>query len=196
LIAIAGGALKKAAIGPRSSVWAENELIDACVHEFSQDTEKFIQAGEELTGMKYEWGVYDLLVLPGAFPYGGMENPNLTFLSASLLAGDRSLTNVVAHEIAHSWAGNYTTNASWGDFWLNEGFTVYLERAILGKIHNSSQYRDFESLVGYNDLIKTVADFGASHEFTKLCPNLVDVDPDEAFSKIPYEKGSLSLRYL
>jgi len=137
-----------------------------------------------------------MVVLPAAFPYGGMENPNLTFLSASLLAGDRSLTNVVAHEITHSWAGNYTTNSSWSDFWLNEGFTVYIERMILGRIHNSSAYRDFESLCGYKDLVKTVNDVGADAEFTKLRPNLIDVDPDEAFSKIPYEKGSLFLRYL
>jgi len=124
-----------------------------------------------------------------------MENPNLTFLSSSLLAGDRSLTNVVAHEITHSWAGNYTTNASWSDFWLNEGFTVYIERMILGKM-NSPQYRDFESLIGYYDLIKTMEDLGPNNEFTKLQPNLVNTDPDEAFSKIPYEKGSLFLRYL
>jgi leukotriene-A4 hydrolase len=116
-------------------------------------------------------------------------------LSASLLAGDRSLTNVVAHEVTHSWAGNYTTNSSWRDFWLNEGFTVYIERMILGQIHDS-KYRDFESLIGYKDLIKTVQDTGATHEFTKLLPNLEDTDPDEAFSKIPYEKGSLFLRYL
>jgi leukotriene-A4 hydrolase len=130
LIAIVAGALAKESVGPRSSVWAEKELIAKAVHEFKEDTEKFILAGEEITGMKYEWGVYDMVVLPAAFPYGGMENPNITFLSASLLAGDRSLTNVVAHEITHSWAGNYTTNSNWGDFWLNEGFTVYIERMV------------------------------------------------------------------
>jgi len=99
LIAIVCGALKRAPIGPRSHVWTEKEYLDAAVHEFSEDTEKFITTGENITGVPYEWGLYDVVVLPGAFPYGGMENPNLTFLSASLLAGDRSLTNVVAHEV-------------------------------------------------------------------------------------------------
>jgi len=125
-----------------------------------------------------------------------MENPNLTFLSSSLLAGDRSLTNVVAHEFAHSWSGNYVTNANWSDFWLNEGFTVYIERLILGEKFKSEAYRDFECLVGYNDLIKTVQQFGDQHEFTKLQPNLNGIDPDDAFSKIPYEKGSLFLLFL
>jgi len=196
LIAIVCGSIVKAQVGPRSSVWAEKPLIDACVHEFSQDTEKYIQAGEKVTGVSYDWGTYDMVVLPGAFPYGGMENPNLTFLSSSLLAGDRSLTNVVAHEITHSWSGNYVTNSSWSDFWLNEGFTVYIERMIMGEV-NGEQYRYFEILCGYNDLIKTTKDLMADHsEYTKLLPNLTGVDPDDAFSKIPYEKGSLFLLYL
>lgn len=196
LIAIVCGALVKSKVGPRSSVWCEEELAAKSVYEFSEDTEKFIAAGEEITGMPYEWGVYDMVILPAAFPYGGMENPNLTFLSASLLAGDRSLTNVVAHEIVHSWSGNYTTNSSWKDFWLNEGFTVYIERMILGKVYNSNAYRDFESLLGYNDLVKTVKFDCDVPEYTKLTPDLEDTDPDEAFNKIPYEKGSLFLRYL
>jgi len=102
----------------------------------------------------------------------------------------------VAHEVTHSWAGNYVTNANWSDFWLNEGFTVYIERLILGEVKKSEQYRHFEILGGYNDLIKTVADLGENHEFTKLCPDLTGIDPDDAFSKIPYEKGSLFLLYL
>lgn len=196
LIAIVAGALKKAQVGPRSFVWTEKELLDASVYEFSADTEKYVQAGEEITGIPYSWGLYDMVVLPNAFPYGGMENPQLTFLSASLLAGDRSLTNVVAHEIAHSWAGNFVSNSSWTDFWINEGFCVYLERLILAKVNNSQSVRHFEMLIGYNDLKKTVADLGADNEFTKLQPDLTGIDPDEAFSKIPYEKGSLLLYYL
>eukprot|EP00698_Gefionella_okellyi_P004917 TRINITY_DN14543_c0_g1_i2.p1 TRINITY_DN14543_c0_g1~~TRINITY_DN14543_c0_g1_i2.p1 ORF type:complete len:616 (+),score=123.69 TRINITY_DN14543_c0_g1_i2:121-1968(+) len=196
LIAIVCGDIKKAQIGPRSYVWCEQELLEASIHEFSADTENYIQAGEKVTGIPYEWGTYDLVVLPSAFPYGGMENPNLTFLSRSLLAGDRSLTNVVAHEITHSWAGNYVSNASWSDFWLNEGFCVYIERQILGIVKGSEAYRHFEALCGYNDLLKTIADLGATNEYTKLRPNLTGVDPDEAFSKIPYEKGSLFLLYL
>jgi len=196
LIAIVCGALARGKIGPRSSVWTEKELLAACVHEFSEETESYLKAGEKITGISYEWGNYDMVVLPSAFPYGGMENPCLTFLSSSLLAGDRSLTNVVAHEITHSWAGNLVTNAKWADFWLNEGFTVYIERMILGEVFQSEKYRHFEALCGYNDLLKTVADFGATHEFTKLLPDLTGVDPDEAFSKIPYEKGSLFLFFL
>lgn len=188
LIAVVAGALKKAAIGPRSSVWTEAEWIDRAVYEFSSDTEAFIQAGEKLTGIPYTWGVYDVVVLPSAFPFGGMENPQLTFLSSSLLAGDRSLTNVVAHEIAHSWAGNWVTNSNWCDFWLNEGFCVYLERLILGEVFKSQEYRFFEMSIGYQDLKKTVADIGETHEYTKLRLNLTGIDPDDAFSKIPYEK--------
>jgi len=125
-----------------------------------------------------------------------MENPNLTFLSSSLLAGDRSLTNVVAHEITHSWYGNYVSNANWKDFWLNEGFTVYIERLILGEMHNAA-YRDFEILGGYNDLMKTTEDLMSSKPgWTKLQPDINGIDPDDAFSKIPYEKGSLFLLYL
>jgi len=137
-----------------------------------------------------------MAVLPPAFPYGGMENPNLTFLSSSLLAGDRSLTNVVAHEITHSWSGNLVTNATWSDFWLNEGFTVYIERLILGRVMGSVQYRHFEIMCGYNVLKKTVAELKDHPEFTKLVPNLDGIDPDEAFSRIPYDKGSLFLFYL
>jgi len=187
----------KATVGPRSSVWSEKHLIQASQHEFSKDTEKFILAAEKVTGVSYDWGTYDMVVLPGAFPYGGMENPNLTFLSSSLLAGDHSLTNVVAHEITHSWSGNYVTNSSWSDFWLNEGFTVYIERMILGEVHGE-KYRSFEILCGYNDLKKTVHDLEqhGHKEWTKLTPNLVGVDPDDAFSKIPYEKGSLFLLHI
>jgi len=121
----------------------------------------------------------------------------LTFLSSSLLAGDRSLTNVVCHEVMHSWAGNYVTNAQWNDFWLNEGFDVYLERLVLEQVHKSEAYRHFEILNGYNDLVKTVAALLSDNaEFTKLTPDMIGTDPDDAFSKIPYEKGSLFLFFL
>lgn len=220
LIALVVGKLESGPIGPRSTVYTEKELLDRAIYEFSEDTENYIRAGEEITNIKYKWGTYDMVVLPSAFPYGGMENPNLTFLSSSLLAGDRSLTNVVAHEIVHSWSGNLITNASWNDFWLNEGFTVYIERMVLGRVTNSVQFRHFEMLCGYNDLKKTINELKDkpgickcncscfsvalanptcscfAGEFTKLVPNLNNVDPDDAFSKIPYEKGSLFLYFL
>jgi len=196
LIAIGIGQLAKARIGTRSHVWAERYHIDACRHEFEADTDAYIAAAEKICGVKYDWGTYDILVLPGSFPYGGMENPNLTFLNTSIVAGDRSLTNVVAHEITHSWAGNYVTNARWDQFWLNEGFTVYIERLILGQVAQSEAVRHFEMMIGYNDLVRTVADIGPTHSFSSLTPELISMDPDDAFSKIPYEKGSLFLFYL
>lgn len=198
LIAWVSGSLVSAKVGPRSVVWAEKNLIERAKYEFELDTENYIKAGEKVTGVSYDWGAYDMVVLPAAFPYGGMENPQLTFLSASLLAGDRSLTNVVAHEIMHSWAGNYVTNARWADFWLNEGFDVYLERLVLGEVAKSEAHRHFAILGGYADLKKTVdsqiAD-GVPH-WSKLTPDMTGLDPDEAFSKIPYEKGSLFLFFL
>eukprot|EP00741_Cyanophora_paradoxa_P013068 tig00020675_g12621.t1 len=179
LIALACGALANAPIGPRSRIYAEQCMLDASVHEFRAETEAFIKAAEKVTGVPYNWGRYDIVVLPSSFPYGGMENPNLNFLSASLLAGDRSLTNVLAHEIAHSWSGNLVTNENWSSFWLNEGFTWaptpaplpepapltlaltsaptrrdYIERLILSTVHNSPALRDFEMISGYLDLVK------------------------------------------
>lgn len=120
LIAIAAGNIVGKKIGPRSMCWSEPEINDAAAWEFETTVEKFLNIGEDLL-LPYEWGVYDILVLPPSFPYGGMENPCLTFVTPSLLAGDRSLTDVVAHEIAHSWAGNLVTSRNWEHFWLNEG---------------------------------------------------------------------------
>lgn len=148
------------------------------------------------TGVPYQWPVYDMVVLPGSFPFGGMENVQLTFLSKSLIAGDRSLATVVAHEIVHSWAGNLVTNKSWTDFWLNEGFTVYIERLIAGALATEA-YRHFEIYLGYQGLVKAVTEFGeANNEYTKLQPNTDGKDPDEVFSRVPYEKGSLLLFHL
>ena len=128
LIAIVVGALESRELGPRSRVWSEPSMADACEYEFGE-TEEFIRTAESIVG-DYVWGRYDLLVLPPTFPYGGMENPCLTFVTPTLLAGDRSLANVVAHEIAHSWTGNLVGCTTWEHFWLNEGHTVFLERKI------------------------------------------------------------------
>jgi len=136
--------------------------------------------------------------LPTAFPYGGMENPQLTFVNAGLLVGDRSLVDVVAHEICHSWSGNLVTNSTWTDFWLNEGFTMYLERHLLAKVIGGEDYRKFHIFLGYKELVRTSADLieAGESEFTKLQPDLRGVDPDDAFSIIPYEKGCLFLFHL
>jgi leukotriene-A4 hydrolase len=193
LIALVAGALKRDKIGPRSNVYCEEELLQAAKHEFV-DTETYLKAGEKICGFPYVWNTYDILLLPGAFPYGGMENPNLTFISSSLITGDRSLMSVVAHEITHSWAGNLVTNANWKDFWLNEGFTMYIERLILGEVYGED-YRHFHAMLGYGELVKTCSDLADIPEYTKLQPNLEGVDPDDAFSRIPYEKGFLLLLY-
>lgn len=124
-----------------------------------------------------------------------MENPCLTFVTPTLLAGDRSLVTVVAHEIAHSWMGNLVTNATWGDFWMNEGFTVFVERKIIEKLHGQ-KLTSLKSEMGWKELQASIDRYGEAHEFTKLRINLHDVDPDDSFSKVPYEKGYAFLRYL
>lgn len=194
LIALAVGALEPRKIGPRSMVWAEADVVEKAAYEFAE-TEAFLTAAEDITGQPYVWGNYDVLVLPPSFPYGGMENPCLTFATPTLLAGDRSLSNVVAHEIAHSWTGNLVTNRNWEHFWLNEGWTVFLERKIDEKL-NGPQSRGCASIIGVADLQSSIDAFGADNPLTKLVPELRNIDPDDAFSSVPYEKGYNLLSYL
>ncbi|OZJ03446.1 hypothetical protein BZG36_03179 [Bifiguratus adelaidae] len=186
LIAIAAGNLQGREIGPRSTVWSEPEVVDAAAFEFD-GTETFIKTGEELL-TPYEWGRYDLLVLPPSFPYGGMENPCLTFVTPTLLAGDKSAVDVVAHEIAHSWMGNLVTTKTWEHFWLNEGWTVFVERKITGRIHGESE-RQFSAIIGWKALKESVELFGNDSPATHLNTNLDGIDPDDYFSTVPYEKG-------
>ncbi|RIA99766.1 peptidase family M1-domain-containing protein [Glomus cerebriforme] len=186
LIALAVGNLAGKDIGPRSTVWTEPEVLKDAAWEF-EDTEKFIATGEELL-TPYEWGKYDLLVLPASFPYGGMENPCLTFVTPTLLAGDRSLVDVVAHEISHSWMGNLVTTANWEHFWLNEGWTMFIERKITGRLHGEKEM-EFDAIIGWNALEEDVKRFGESNPLTALQPILKGVDPDDSFSSVPYEKG-------
>lgn len=193
LIALVVGALERRNIGPRSSVWSEKEVVDKAAYEFAE-TETMMKIAEDLVG-PYVWGQYDLLVLPPSFPYGGMENPCLTYVTPTLLAGDRSLSSVVAHEISHSWTGNLVTNKTWEHFWLNEGHTVYLERLIAGRMF-SEQFRQFKAIGGWKELLHSVQTFGATNVLTNLVPNLHEVDPDVAFSSVPYEKGFALLYYL
>uniref|UniRef100_A0A8D2QQX6 Leukotriene A-4 hydrolase n=2 Tax=Passeriformes TaxID=9126 RepID=A0A8D2QQX6_ZOSLA len=183
-------------IGPRTLVWAEKELVDKSAYEFSE-AEAMLKAAEDLAG-PYVWGQYDLLVLPPSFPYGGMENPCLTFVTPTLLAGDQSLSNVIAHEISHSWTGNLVTNKTWEHFWLNEGHTVYLERRIGGRLFGE-QFRHFQALGGWRELQNTVKSFKVTvhkNPVTNLVINLDEVDPDVAYSSVPYEKGFALLFYL
>ncbi|KAL6739553.1 hypothetical protein Aduo_012992 [Ancylostoma duodenale] len=191
LLAIVVGHIERREISSRCAVWCEPSIVDSAKWEF-ESTEKILQTAEKLAG-PYRWGRYDLVVLPPTFPFGGMENPCLTFVTPTLLSGDRSLVNVVAHEISHSWTGNLVTNASWEHFWLNEGFTVFLERKIHGRLQGEAE-RQFESESGYDEALTTaVKTFGDSHEFTKLIPDERGIDPDDAFSSVPYEKGSAFL---
>ncbi|XP_055337255.1 leukotriene A-4 hydrolase-like [Paramacrobiotus metropolitanus] len=193
LVAIAVGKLDSRKIGPRSHVWSEPSLVDRAAFEFAE-TEEMLATAESLAG-PYVWGVYDILVLPPSFPFGGMENPCLTFLTPTLLAGDRSLANVVAHEIAHSWTGNLVTNLNWEHFWLNEGFTTFLERKIKGKMLGE-EHRQFAAIEGLKGLQQEIMTRGVEHDFTKLIPNLKNADPDDAFGTVPYEKGHSLLYYL
>ncbi|KAJ8963063.1 hypothetical protein NQ318_018527 [Aromia moschata] len=193
LIAIAVGVLESRKLGPRSHVWAEKEIIEECAYEFA-NTEHQLKTAEEICG-PYVWGIYDLLVLPPSFPYGGMENPCLTFVTPTLLAGDRSLANVVAHEIAHSWTGNLVTNRNFEHFWLNEGFTVFIERKIKERLE-SPQSQDFDAYTLVSDLNETINRLGKDSPLTKLVVDLKGVHPDDAFSDVPYEKGQTFLRYL
>lgn len=193
LIAIGAGPIVSREIGPRSRVWCEPEVLEAAAHEFAE-TESFIRTGEDLVG-PYIWERYDILVLPPSFPYGGMENPCLTFLTPSLLCGDRSLVDVVAHEIAHSWTGNLVSCQSWEHFWLNEGFTMFLERKILARLHGES-WRQLNSHIGLADLRESVAQFGQDGPETCLVPDLSETDPDDVFSSVPYEKGYTCLYVL
>jgi leukotriene-A4 hydrolase len=193
LLAFAVGDLTSRRLSDRSAVWAERAIADAAVEEFGE-VEQMLLAAEELFG-PYEWDRFDILVMPPSFPYGGMENPRLTFVTPSLLAGDRSLVNVIAHELAHAWTGNLVTNASANDFWLNEGFTVYAERRILEALHGRDS-AELHAAAGLHDLHTALERFAAHPELTCLRNDLRGIDPDEAYSSVPYEKGSLLLRKL
>lgn len=190
LMALAVGDIRFHAYDHRSGVYAEPVTLDKAVYEFA-DMPKMIAAAEELYG-PYAWGRYDVLVLPPSFPFGGMENPRLTFATPTIIAGDRSLVALIAHELAHSWSGNLVTNATWNDFWLNEGFTVYFESRIMEKIYGKD-YEDMATVLAEGELRKTVKELGDDHPDTRLYLNLEGRDPDDGMSDIAYEKGRFFL---
>src|SRR6185369_15412739 len=191
LIALAVGDLRFKPLSSRTGVYAEPSVIDLAAKELS-DTEKMVLATERLYG-PYRWGRYDLLVLPPSFPYGGMENPRLTFATPTVLAGDKSLVSLVAHELAHSWSGNLVTNATWRDFWLNEGFTVYLERRILEAVYGRTR-EEMEAALGLRDLHDELAGLEPRDQILHI--DLKGRDPDAGSTDVPYEKGALFLRHL
>jgi aminopeptidase N len=189
LIALAAGDLEFRELGARSGIYAEPSMVDAAAYEFA-DTEAMIGAVEAMYG-PYRWGRYDLLVLPPSFPFGGMENPRLTFATPTVLAGDRSLVSLIAHELAHSWSGNLVTNATWSDFWLNEGFTVYVERRVLERLFGAERAA-MEAVLGRRQLDAEMA--GLPERDRVLHLDLKGRDPDDGCTLVPYEKGALMLR--
>lgn len=190
LMALAVGNLSFKSYDERCGVFAEPGLLEKAAYEFA-DLPKMIASAEELYG-PYAWGRYDVLVLPPSFPFGGMENPRITFATPTIIAGDRSLVALVAHELAHSWSGNLVTNATWNDFWLNEGFTVYFETRIMEKIYGRD-YADMLTLLSLGDLKNTIKEMGDTSRDTHLYLELKDRDPDDGMSDIAYEKGRFFL---
>ena len=188
LMALAVGDLSFRSLGPRTGVYAEPPVVEAAAAEFS-DLESMMERAEELYG-PYRWDRYDILVLPPSFPVGGMENPRLTFATPTILAGDKSLVAVIAHEIAHSWSGNLVTNSTWNDLWLNEGFSVYVERRLIEEIYGR-QRAEMESSLGLAELKEETARL--EHKNELLHGNCNHGDPEDCITKTPYEKGALFL---
>jgi len=195
LIALAVGNLSYRKLGSNCGVYSEPEMINACAYEFA-DLPKMVRTAESIYG-KYLWEQYDLIVLPYSFPFGGMENPRLTFVNPTILAGDRSLVSVVAHELAHSWSGNLVTNATWNDFWLNEGFTVYFENRIMEQLYGKD-VSDMLMLVETHELHAEMDEIlqGENPEDTKLKLALAGRNPDDGMTQIAYVKGALFLKTL
>jgi leukotriene-A4 hydrolase len=191
LIALAVGDLEFQETGPRTGVYAEKSMIKEAAKEFA-DTESMIQANEKMFG-PYRWSRYDVLVMPPSFPEGGMENPRLSFITPTVVVGDKSLVSVIAHELAHSWAGNLVGNATWRDLWLNEGFTDYMESRIMTAVYGE-QRSSMEAVLGLKSLRSGLAKLKPEDQV--LAIDLRDRDPDDVFSEIPYEKGRLFLNYL
>ena len=191
LIALAVGDIAFRPVGPRSGVYAEPPVLDRAATEFA-DLEKMIAAAEVLGG-PYRWGRYDVLVLPPSFPFGGMENPRVTFLTPTILAGDRSLTSLIAHELAHSWSGNLVTNATWRDFWLNEGFTTYFENRIMEQLYGEPRARMLEVL-GRRELDRELASLKDRPGDQVLHIDLTGRNPDDGVTAVAYDKGAAFVR--
>jgi hypothetical protein len=191
LLALAAGNLQFVAFGEDTGVYAEPEVLPAAAWEFA-DTQAMLDAAEAIYG-PYQWGRYDLLILPPSFPYGGMENPRLSFITPSLLAGDRSLVSVIAHELAHSWSGNLVSNRSWRDIWLNEGTTSYLEARLMEVLYGKDR-ADEERVLTYQALLEGL--LTVPHEMQALAPVFESGDPDEGQQGLEYAKGQMLLEHL
>jgi aminopeptidase N len=192
LIAIAIGDVAFKPLGPRTGVYTEPSMMDLASSELV-DMGKMVEAAEALFG-PYRWGRYDVLILPPSFPYGGMENPRLTFATPTMLAGDRSLVSLIAHELAHSWSGNLVTNATWNDFWLNEGFTNYAETRIMERLEGVDRAKMLEVL-SWTDWMDGITEAGGpTSPDTRLHMDYAGRDPDEIPGGIVYDKGAAYLR--
>ena len=191
LIALAVGNLEFKAIDSRTGVYSEPSMVVKCANELI-DMGKMVDSAENLYGA-YDWDRYDVIVLPPSFPFGGMENPRLTFATPTIIAGDRSLVSLIAHELAHSWSGNLVTNATWNDFWLNEGFTVYFERRIMESLYGRD-YSEMLALLGFQDLESQITKSKPNMQLLRL--NMMGKHPDDAMTDIAYEKGYFFLRML
>ncbi|CAH0477054.1 unnamed protein product [Peronospora belbahrii] len=195
LVAMAVGDLVEAKVGPRSSIWTEPCMIEAATKEFDHVLEEYLTIGEKLFG-KYLWERYDMLVMPPSFPYGGMENPRLTFVSPCTIAGDKSLVSIVAHELSHSWFGNLVTNATWSDFFLNEGFTMYAERRIT-EISHGRVLSCLDAKLGEALLREEISSLGEQSPLTRLRVPLDEgIDPGDCYNMCAYEKGYAFVCYL
>ena len=187
LFGIAVGNIAFEELGPHTGVYSEPEILESAAWEFADNEKKLVEA-EKLFG-PYLWDRYDVLILPPSFPYGGMENPRLTFLTPTCILGDRSRANLVSHELAHAWTGNLVTNATWEDFWLNEGWTTYAESRIT-EVLEGEDYSQLYALIRRKIMLKVMERFGMDSDKTCLKYSQTGIDPDEVFSVIPYEKGS------
>ena len=195
LIAMAVGDIAYQKIGENTGIYSEPALLEEVAYEFT-DLQKMVDAAEELYG-DYLWETYDVIVLPYSFPFGGMENPRLTFATPTLITGDRSLVSVIAHELAHSWSGNLVTNATWNDFWLNEGFTVYFENRIMEELYGK-EVADMLAVIEWQELQATTSEMinnGQAHD-THLKLDLDDRNPDDGMTDIAYVKGAFFLKTL
>jgi aminopeptidase N len=193
LFALSAGEIARKEVGPRTAVFAEPGVVDKAAWEFAE-MEKMVAAAERLYG-PYAWGRWDVLVLPPSFPFGGMENPRLTFATPTIIAGDRSLTNVMAHELAHSWSGNLVTNATWSDFWLNEGFTSYIENRLVEEIYGKDQAQ-MEALLSLREIQETIANPKTVPARTAMYRDTAGEDPDDYEGAIVYQKGAAFLHAL
>ena len=195
LMALAVGNLEYKKIGEVSGVYAEPEMIEASAYEFAE-MQNMVDTAEALYG-DYRWGMYDVIVLPPSFPFGGMENPRLTFATPTIIAGDRSLTALIAHELAHSWSGNLVTNATWEDIWLNEGFTVYFENRIMEEIYGND-FANMLAILSYQDLQEEIEWLNSEgrQADTRLKVDLEGRDPDDGLTGIPYDKGFYFLKLI